>query len=106
ISARLSPRSPRRPRKAPQLARVCADRNARGHGAVVRRDGAGGGRGYREGEGGTMTTDRVYEAYPLTWPPQKPRTRAPTASRFKVTLGSARDGLLREVELLGGKRPV
>src|SRR5262245_50062489 len=46
------------------------------------------------------------EAYPLQWPSGKPRTRNPQRSRFDVSFTSARNGLLREIRLLGGALPV
>lgn len=48
------------------------------------------------------------EAYPLAWPAGWNRT--PTFRRqpgaFKVTLATARDGLLQEIRQLGGRHPV
>lgn len=41
------------------------------------------------------------QAYPLTWP-NRPRTRWPEASNFRVTLGQAIKEVQREVNLLGG----
>ncbi|OJW23080.1 MAG: hypothetical protein BGO49_28530 [Planctomycetales bacterium 71-10] len=48
----------------------------------------------------------MVEAFPLHWPAGKSRSRNPQRSRFDVSLASARDGLLREIKLLGGKLPV
>lgn len=42
------------------------------------------------------------EAYPLTWPLGRPRTRWPEHSNFSVTLGRAIQDVQREVKLLGG----
>jgi hypothetical protein len=43
----------------------------------------------------------MIDAYPLTWPPQWPRTQHPEFSRFETTIARARDGVIRELELLG-----
>lgn len=40
-------------------------------------------------------------AYPLDWPPAWPREQHPQVSSFKTGLITARDGLIRELELLG-----
>ena len=47
-------------------------------------------------------TDSI-AAFPLTWPENRPRTRAPEPSRFKVTLGAAINELQDEVQRLGGR---
>lgn len=46
------------------------------------------------------------EAYPLHWPEGWPRTKRPEHSRFDVTLAAARDGLINEIRLMGGRYPV
>ena len=46
------------------------------------------------------------EAFPLQWPAGKPRTRDPSRSRFGVTFATARDELMREIQLLGASLPV
>lgn len=46
------------------------------------------------------------EAFPLAWPIGKPRTRNPQRSRFDVNFTFARDHLLKEIGLLGGRLPV
>jgi len=46
------------------------------------------------------------EAFPLAWPPGKPRTSLPQRSRFDVAFATARDELMREIQLLGGSLPV
>jgi hypothetical protein len=43
------------------------------------------------------------EAFPLHWPDGWPRTKAPTKSRFDVSFTEARDGLVAEVQRLGGR---
>lgn len=45
-------------------------------------------------------SDKVH-AYPLAWPPGWPRNRSPQYSRFDTTLAKARDGVYRELGLLG-----
>lgn len=45
-------------------------------------------------------------ASPLQWPNGKRRARYRQSSRFKTSFSSARDGLLREINLLGGRQPV
>ena len=49
-----------------------------------------------------MTVD----AFPLSWPSGKPRTRNPQRSRFDVNFTFARDELLKEIRLLGGRLPI
>lgn len=43
------------------------------------------------------------EAFPLHWPEGWPRTKSPTKSRFDVSFTESRDGLLAEVQRLGGR---
>lgn len=53
-----------------------------------------------------MTGDRLLEAYPLTWPLDRPRTRMREFGHFKVPFAVARDELLRELERLGARRVI
>ena len=46
------------------------------------------------------------DAFPLQWPPGKPRTKNPQRSRFDVSFSYARDHLMKEIGLLGGRLPV
>jgi DnaJ domain len=46
------------------------------------------------------------EAYPLHWPFGKPRAASPQHSRFNVGFSTARDCLMQEINLLGGRLPV
>lgn len=48
------------------------------------------------------------EAYPLCWPAGRKRKAYPTASRFgrETSFARARDTLLHEVQLLGGKKVI
>ena len=46
------------------------------------------------------------EAFPLAWPSGKPRTKNPQRSRFDVNFSYARDHLMKEIGLLGGRLPV
>lgn len=46
------------------------------------------------------------EAFPLTWPPGRPRTRSPQVSAFRVTLGKAITEVRDEVSRLRGTRLV
>lgn len=46
------------------------------------------------------------EAYPLRWPVARPRSKRRREATFSASFAAARDGLLREVRLLGGSRPV
>lgn len=46
----------------------------------------------------------MIEGYPLHWPEGWPRTKRPIQSRFDTTLAGARDGLINEIRLLGGKQ--
>lgn len=43
------------------------------------------------------------ESYPLSWPDGWPRTKHPKPSMFSVGMATARDGLLEEIRLLGGR---
>lgn len=43
------------------------------------------------------------EAFPLHWPTGWPRTKSPAKSRFDVSFTEARDGLVAEVQRLGGR---
>lgn len=45
----------------------------------------------------------MIEAYPLHWPAGWPRTAHPDRSRFDVTFGQARRGVITEIERLGGR---
>jgi len=45
----------------------------------------------------------VIEAYPLTWPPGRPRMKYPEPSNFDVTLGKAIQDVRAEVDRLGGR---
>lgn len=44
----------------------------------------------------------VIEAFPLTWPIYKPRTKNPECSRFRTALGVAINGVQEEIRKLGG----
>lgn len=46
------------------------------------------------------------EAYPLCWPQGYPREQNPKASRFKITIGAARDEVKDEIRRIHGKLPV
>lgn len=50
-------------------------------------------------------TEKV-EAYPLHWPVGWPRCQSPRYASFKTGLAKARDGLLRELDLLGARNVV
>ena len=43
------------------------------------------------------------EAYPLAWPPGRPRQHGREHARFKVTLGRAIEDVQYEVKMLGGR---
>lgn len=43
------------------------------------------------------------EAFPLHWPVGWPRTKNPQPSRFDVSMAIARDGLVDQIRLLGGR---
>lgn len=45
----------------------------------------------------------MIDAYPLTWPPGKPKQHGRDRARFKTTLGKAIQNVQREVELLFGR---
>jgi hypothetical protein len=49
----------------------------------------------------TDETGANITAHPLQWPLQHPRAARPVGATFTTTLGAARDGLLRELKLLG-----
>lgn len=44
----------------------------------------------------------MIDPYPLLWPEGQPQTVNREKARFDVTFGQARDGLIREIERLGG----
>lgn len=44
----------------------------------------------------------MIDAYPLTWPPGKPRQRGRERARFKTNLGAAIKNVQREVQMLWG----
>jgi len=48
----------------------------------------------------------VIEAYPLTWPPGRPRSARQETALFKTPLGAAIRRVQREVNLLGGRELV
>lgn len=48
-------------------------------------------------------SEQPIEAYPLTWPLGRPRTKWPEQSNFDVTLGRAIQDVRKEVNLLGGR---
>ena len=43
------------------------------------------------------------EAFPLHWPEGWPRTKNPQSSRFDVSFAAARDGLMEQIRMLGGR---
>lgn len=45
-------------------------------------------------------------AYPLYWPKDIPRTYRPGKSGFKCTFAAARDGIIKEIKLMGGTNPI
>lgn len=48
----------------------------------------------------------MIEAYPLHWPIDYPRSSKQKDSRFKITLGAARDYVKEEIRMLEGSDPV
>ena len=40
-------------------------------------------------------------SYPLQWPEGWPRTSSPERARFQCTFGKARDGIVRQLEMMG-----
>jgi hypothetical protein len=46
------------------------------------------------------------EAYPLQWPPHKPRTKRRERSRFDTRFAVARDGVFEQIRMLGGQYAV
>lgn len=55
-----------------------------------------------------MAAEAPIEAYPLCWPPHRPRTEPHrrTWSKFKTSFGKARDQCFREIRTLGGRQPI
>lgn len=45
----------------------------------------------------------MIDAYPLQWPVAWPRTKSPQPARFDTSFASARNNLLRELDLLGAR---
>lgn len=43
------------------------------------------------------------EAFPLQWPDHRPRAKRTETSAFNITMGRARDGIMREARLMGGR---
>jgi hypothetical protein len=50
-------------------------------------------------------TDHI-EAYPLQWPVGRPRAKRRENTQFQSSLAKARDHLMNEIRLLGGKQPI
>lgn len=48
-------------------------------------------------------SDPTIDAYPLSWPAQWPRTPRRQRSQFGTTFAAARDGIVRELALLGAR---
>lgn len=46
------------------------------------------------------------ESYPLHWPDGWPRTKQPKSGLFNTSMANARDGLLEEIRLLGGRNVI
>jgi hypothetical protein len=46
------------------------------------------------------------EAFPLYWPPGRSRTKRQQHAAFHLSLAKARDHLMNEIRLLGGKQPI
>ncbi len=46
------------------------------------------------------------QAHPLHWPEGRPRARRRQHAQFKTNMGAARDHLMNEIRLLGGKQAV
>lgn len=46
----------------------------------------------------------MINAYPLCWPTGRPQTQYPARSRFSVRLSVARDSLIAEIRILGGRQ--
>lgn len=53
-----------------------------------------------------VQTDNHVEAFPLHWPDGRPRVRVRHDAPFRMTLAGARDHLLEQIRLLGGRRPI
>jgi hypothetical protein len=50
-------------------------------------------------------TDHI-EAYPLQWPVGRPRAKRRQNAQFQMSLAKARDHLMNEIRLLGGRNPI
>jgi hypothetical protein len=46
------------------------------------------------------------EAFPLCWPVGWQRTKRPTSARFSCSFAAARDGIIHEIKLMGGRSPI
>lgn len=53
-----------------------------------------------------MSDNSGIDAFPLHWPFGKPRANKPQPSRFEVKFAKARDELMKEILMLGGKQPI
>lgn len=48
----------------------------------------------------------MVDAFPLAWPSGRPRSRYRRSAPFRTTLAKARDGVMNEIRLLGGRLPI
>lgn len=46
------------------------------------------------------------EAFPLHWPAGRPRCNRPQSALFRCSLATARDHLMSEIRMLGGRQPI
>lgn len=53
-----------------------------------------------------MEKDNHVEAFPLHWPDGRPRVKVRHVAPFRMTLARARDHLLSQISLLGGRRVI
>lgn len=53
-----------------------------------------------------MARDQPASAYPLQWPPHRPRSRFRGRGSFKTSFARARDNIIAEVHRLGGRMTI
>lgn len=53
-----------------------------------------------------MEADNHVEAFPLHWPDGRTRVKVRHVAAFRMTLAAARDHLLAQISMLGGKRTI
>lgn len=53
-----------------------------------------------------MNREVPVQAYPLAWPPHRPRAKYRQRGRFKTAFAKARDNIVAEIQRLGGRQAI